>query len=183
LRALVRLDAPGTWLVAAATRPKLISLSATEFNEYLHHDGLNRLLELRRREGLLEADAVEQYSKYPKTLIQVGDVRDETPLAATGAIIEIVPLVNPYRLKAGEELPVQILFRGRPLSGAEVSWSAPGVGESFLGTALSDERGIVRIPLARAGAFVIRTITMERAGKPQYEWESFWASLTFAVGP
>lgn len=181
LRATVKPDAPGTWMIIAATKPKLISLPAEEFNEYLVHDGLTRVRDLRAREGLLEQDAVERYSKYPKTLIQVGSVLDETPLTASGAIIEIVPLANPYRLTQGDRLPVQVLFRGAPLAGAEVAWSAPGVGESFLGTVISDGRGIAEVPLERSGSFVIRTITMERVRQPEYEWESFWASLTFAV--
>jgi uncharacterized GH25 family protein len=37
-----------------------------------------------------------------------------------GQTLEVVPLADPYALKAGDELAVQILFDGAPLAGAEI---------------------------------------------------------------
>jgi nickel transport protein len=38
----------------------------------------------------------------------------------TGSPLEIVPLVNPFTLNPGDELPVQVLYDGAPVASAEV---------------------------------------------------------------
>ena len=172
---------PGTYVVGAALKPNEIRLTAAEFNEYLQVDGLPDILELRKREGLLGKDAVEHYSKYPKTLVQVGDRLDETPTKPLGLTLEIVPTVNPYRLKSGDKLDVIVLFRGQPLPNADIAWSFPGRGDSFVGSTKTDAAGKAPIPLVQAGPYVIRLTHMEWVKLPTHEWESFWTSLTFEV--
>lgn len=181
LAATIEFEREGTYVVSCATKPRTIELSAEDFNEYLLHDGLTRILEMRRRENLLESDAVELYSKYPKTIILVGGVVDDSPTKPVGAPIELVPAVNPYGLEKGDDLEVSVLFHGEPLPGAEVAWSYPGHGEGYAGSTISDENGKATVPLVQSGPFVIRTIQMERVLKPDYEWESVWASVTFSV--
>ena len=171
----------GTYVVAAALKPKEIRLTAAEFNEYVLLEGLKRIHDLRRKEGILEKDAVEYYSKFPKALVQVGDVPDETPLNPANLTLEIVPKVNPYRLKAGAQLQVTALFRGKPLPGAEFAWSYPGAGQEYAGSVVADGSGTASIPLEKTGSFMIRTMHMEWVKAPTHEWESFWTSLTFDV--
>ena len=171
----------GTVAVVAAIKPKLISLSAKDFNEYLAHDGLTQVLKFREEQNILDKDAVELYAKYPKTLVQIGDKHSDSVTKPIGSIIEIIPLKNPYMLTKGNKLTVKVLFRNKPLIAAEVAWSYPGQGESFAGTVMSDKNGMAEIPLEKAGPFVIRTINMEWVKKKDYEWESHWTSLTFEV--
>lgn len=173
----------GTYVIAVSLKPKEIKLSAEEFNEYLLHDGLPNTYELRKKEGILDKDAIEHYSKYPKTIIQVGTQLDETPTKPLNLPIEIVPQVNPYRLKLGDNLKVRVLLRGNPLSNAELAWSYPGQGEEFAGTTKTDTNGKATIPLVKAGPYVIRLTHMEWVKKQTHEWESYWASLTFEVLP
>ncbi|MCP5052537.1 MAG: DUF4198 domain-containing protein, partial [bacterium] len=61
---------PGTYIAAISLHPKEIKMDAKEFNEYLLHDGLSDVHKLRKKEGILDQDAVEYYSKYGKTIIQ-----------------------------------------------------------------------------------------------------------------
>lgn len=171
----------GTYVVAAALKPKEIQLTAEEFNEYLLHDGLPNIYELRKQKGLLDKDAVEYYSKYPKTIIQVGDVLDESPTRPLGLAIEIVPKTNPYSLKLGNDLKIAVLFRGKPLPHAELAWSYPGRGEEFAGSTRTDKNGEAIVPLTKAGPYVIRLTHMEWVKKQTHDWESYWASLTFEV--
>jgi uncharacterized GH25 family protein len=171
----------GTYVVGASLKPNEIRLTAKEFNEYLQMDGLPDIYQLRKREGILEKDAVEFYSKYPKTIIQVGDRLDETPTKPLGLALEIVPQVNPYRLKRGDNLEVIVLFRGKPLPSAEIAWSFPGQGDKFAGSIKTDTDGKASIPLIQAGPYVVRLTHMEWVKLPTHEWESFWTSLTFEV--
>jgi len=172
---------PGTHVAALALKPRKIELTAKAFNDYLLHDGMKKVWEYRKREGILEEDAVEYYAKYPKTLIQVGDVTDDTCVKPAGLKAEIVPLVNPYTLKKGDKMKVRVLFMGRPLAGTEVAWSYPGMGETFAGSVISGEYGEAVVPLEKAGPYVIRMTHMEHVKKPDHQWESSWASLTFSV--
>jgi len=176
-------DEPGTFVIAAALKPKEIKLSGEEFNAYLLADGLPDIYELRKKEGILDKDAVEFYSKYPKTIIQVGDKTDNSPTVPVGLPIEIVPKINPYTLKRGDNLEVTVLFRGNPLPNADIAWSYPGQGEKFAGSKKTDENGGTLIPLMQPGPYVIRLTHMERVQKPTHEWESYWTSLTFSVNP
>ena len=171
----------GTYVVGASLKPNEIRLTAVEFNEYLQLDGLPDIYELRKREGILDKDAVEHYSKYPKTIIRVGDRLDETPTKPLGLALEIVPQVNPYRLKNGDHLNVIVLFRGKPLPGADIAWSFPGRGDSFAGSIKTDAQGKASVPLTQAGPYVIRLTHMEWVKLQTHEWESFWTSLTFEV--
>jgi uncharacterized GH25 family protein len=175
------LDKPGSFVVAAALKPKEIKLTGKEFNEYLLADGLPNIYELRKKEGILEKDAVEYYSKYPKTIVQVGNKMDQSPTKPMGLPIEIVPKTNPYKRKKGDSLRVLVLFRGKPLPNCDIAWSYPGQGEEFAGSTKTDKEGEASIPLVKAGPYVIRLTHMEWVKKPTHEWESYWTSLTFEV--
>ena len=171
----------GTYVIAAALKAKEIQLTAKEFNEYLLHDGLPNIYELRKKEGILDKDAIEYYSKYPKTIVQVGDALDDTPTRPLGLAIEIVPRVNPYSLKLGDDLKVLVLFGGKALPDLDLAWSYPGRGEEFAGSTKTDKNGEAIVPLVKAGPYVIRLTHMEWVKKQTHEWESYWASLTFEV--
>ena len=175
------LKKPGTYVVAASLKPREIQLTAKEFNEYLLHDGLPNIYELRKKEGILDTDAIEYYSKYPKTIIQAGDILDDSPTRPLGLAIEIVPKVNPYSLKLGDDLKVLVLFMGKPLPNLNLAWSYPGRGEEFAGSTKTDKNGEAIVPLLKAGPYVIRLTHMEWVKKQTHEWESYWASLTFEV--
>ncbi len=181
LTTAITLEKAGSYVVAAALKPKEIKLTAEEFNEYLLHDGLPQIYELRKQEGILEQAAIEYYSKYPKSILQVGKQLDDTPLKPIGLVIEIVPLRNPYALKHGENIPIKVLFRGEPLKNAEVAWSYPGHGEEMAGSTKTDSDGKADIPLVKTGPYLIRTIHMEWVKKESHNWESYWTSLTFEV--
>jgi len=176
-------EKPGTYVIGVALKPKEIKLTAEEFNEYLLHDGLPDIYELRKKEGILDKDAVEHYSKYPKTIIQVGSQLNKTPTKPLGLPIEIIPQVNPYGLKLGDDLEVTVLFQGKPLPGAEIAWSYPGLGEEFAGSKKTAANGKAAVPLAKVGPYVIRLTHMEWVKNQTHEWESYWTSLTFEVLP
>jgi uncharacterized GH25 family protein len=183
LTAASKLKKPGTYVAAISLKPKEIKLKAKEFNEYLLHDGLSMIYELRKKKGILDKDAVEHYSKYAKTIIRVGNQLDDTPTEPLMLPIEIVPGVNPYSLKRGDSLEVTVFFKGQQLSNAELAWSFPGQGEKFAGVTKTDANGKAAIPLVKTGAYVIRLTHMEWVKKKTHEWESYWASLTFEVLP
>lgn len=188
--ALLELDTggPGTYLVGVSTRPRLIELSAEDFNDYLEHDGVLDVLERRRTDGTLDSPAVERYSKHVKTILQVGDKPTETFAHRFGYPIEIVPLANPATLAPGDTLELFVLADGKPVAGQLVYASYAGFsGHGEAGEhreaqqTRTDRDGIATIEISEAGRWYVRLIRMLEAPDEDVDYESNWATLTFEV--
>lgn len=180
---------PGTYVIGVSTAPRMITLGAEDFNAYLEHDGVLNMLETRREQGRLDADATERYSKHVKALAQVGEARTETYAHGLGYPIEFVPLRNPYAMGVGETLEVRLLRDGRPVAdqlvyasyGEHHGHDESGEHVEAVRTRTDDE-GVARIPLEHAGKWYVRTIHMvETPGEADVDYESNWATLTFEV--
>jgi hypothetical protein len=174
-------NVPGIYLIAVETEPKLITLEADEFNHYLISDGLAHIYRLRRREGILAKPGRERYSKSPKAIVKVGTGGDGDACRVVGLPLEIVPLRSPFALKVGDTLRVRVLFRDNPLPGANLGWDTPGEGDGPVGTVRTDAGGEALVPIAQGGLMTIRLTHMTRPKAAEYEWESFWTTLTFRV--
>ncbi|MCP4813466.1 MAG: DUF4198 domain-containing protein [Planctomycetaceae bacterium] len=135
---------------------------------------------LRSKENTLDQDGVEQYSKSPKVLVKHGDGGGD-PCQVVGLPLEIVPLTDPFTLKVGNTLPIQVLFKGKPLNNAHLGWAYPNEGNEPRGTIRTDTKGNALIPLAQSGLITIRLTHMTRPKKEDHEWESFWTTLTFKL--
>jgi hypothetical protein len=174
-------EKPGLTIVAVETRPRLIMLEADKFNAYLVSDGLPHIYALRVREKTLDQPGKERYSKSPKLLLRIGEGGPGDATRVVGLPLEIVPMRDPFALKIGDTLPVRVLFKGEPLAGANLGWAHPGDGESPAGTVRTNGRGEALIPIARTGLMTIRLTYMTRPKAAEYEWESFWTTLTWVV--
>lgn len=180
-------------MVAYQSNFATIELPADEFDAYLRLEGLSGPLAARAKLGGQAGPGRERYARCPKTWIagaRPGAARATKP---TGLPIEIVPLADPA---TAAPLPVRVLWRGRPLSGALVrAWNtalgsdgAPvdAAGRDSLGPVqqvITDARGEARLNLAAAGEWMIAAVHMVPCPeRREADWESWWASLTFARG-
>jgi uncharacterized GH25 family protein len=169
----------GIYVIGVETKPQLISLDADAFNSYLVSDGLPHIYQLRFKEKTLNQAATERYQKSPKAIIKIGNGVGD-PLKPLGLFLEIIPLDNPFAIKVGQTLRVRVDFQGRPLTDAQLGWAHEGDGDPT-GTIRTDRRGQALIPIARTGLMTIRLTHMARPKNPDFEWESFWTTLTFRV--
>lgn len=178
----VRVPVSGTLIIAASTRPTLIELEPPKFLSYLKEEGLTNAIEWRDRHSESSKPGKERYSKYAKSLVVAGQ-SDEFFRHRVGYIIEIIPEADPAALNAAGQLPIQVLFRGKPAADLQIetSWAgAAGVKTVIVGR--TDANGRLRVPVSGVGRWRIHTIRMERcADTAAADWESFWASLTFEV--
>ncbi len=108
--------AAGTYVAGVSTKPRNIELSAEKFNNYLKHDGVLDMLAQRAKDSVLDQDAVESYEKHVKAIYQVGNLKTNDWSTPMGYPIEFVPKANPYEKYSGEQLEVQLLLDGQPLS-------------------------------------------------------------------
>jgi uncharacterized GH25 family protein len=180
--ARVALKAAGTHLIALERVPRFIALEAEKFNKYLAEEGLDAILEQRRKAGEDKQPGRERYSRYLKTFIQTGDDRDDTPRRALGQKLELVPQTNPYALKAGDRLTVRVLFEGKPLTGARVFAQRRTGDKTTTQDATTTAEGLATFKLDGAGTWQVRLVHMRRTtADKEADWESFWGSLTFGI--
>jgi uncharacterized GH25 family protein len=172
---------PGIYVIAVETTPKVIELDADKFNEYLVTDGMPHIFRLRVKEKTLNQPAKERYRKSPTALVGVGDGAAGAWDKPLGLPLQIVPLQNPFERKAGNTLRVRVYFQKDLLAGANLGWQRPGDGDTAGGTIRTDAKGEALVPIAGAGLMTIRLTHMTRPKMPDYEWESFWTTLTFRV--
>lgn len=167
------------WIAYQSTRYPL-EFTAGEFEPYLEKEGLDAVRALRVQRGTLGKPTREVYSRCAKSLLAVGKHSEgmtvDRPL---GLRLELVPLANPYALRPGAALDLQLLYEGRPLPGALVAVFAKSRPNQRI-TQRTDAQGRARISLPRADVWLVSAVHMIPAPPDaNAEWESFWASLTF----
>ncbi|MFQ5690793.1 MAG: DUF4198 domain-containing protein [Gemmatimonadota bacterium] len=181
-RLAIRTGGPGTYVVGVSLRKRVLGLDAAGFNDYLEHDGIPDVLEARRRDGELNLDVRERYSKHVKAIFQVGNSRTDSYGTLLGYPAEIVPLQNPYSLRPGTELRVRCLVNGRPVANQLVLAGGENADGAFhLAATRTDEDGIVRFKIGVPGKWYVKFIHMVKVPDAEADYESTWATLTFGV--
>lgn len=166
-----------------------IQLPPADFDAYLKLEGLDRPLAARAALGNRAGPGRERYARCPKTWIAGGDAKRAE--ATLGLPLEVVALGDPA---AGGSLAVKVLWQGKPLAGALVgAWRQP-LGERSAPRAeaardsvppvarvRTGRDGTARLPVAGDGEWMIATVHMvPSADRDAADWESWWASYTFA---
>jgi uncharacterized GH25 family protein len=184
----VHVEAPGLYTGVYRSHRTRIDLPPEKFDEALRREGLERILELRQSRGESLKPSTEVFSRCAKSLIWVGATAAPAALPVSamtgfdrpvGMTLELIPEKNPYALKAGDELPVRLLYQGKPLAGALVV--ALGLHQTDGRIAVrSGKDGRARLRLPEGGFWLIKSVHMVRAPHDTgVDWESLWASLTF----
>lgn len=179
-----KVGAAGTYVVGASLKPRQITLKAGEFNKYLADDGIPDILILRRKNGQMHRDATERYSKHIKALIQVGQKRDGAFATILGYPAELVPLDNPYLIKAGGSVRFRALVDGKPaVNQLVVTGGRTPTGGRFVEHRVrTDSSGIARVRFSARGQWYVKFIHMTPyTGTDKIDYESKWATLTFEV--
>ena len=187
----VAVGEPGTYLLAASLDFRTIRLTGTQFNGYLRDEGLPDMLAARKAARQLGDSAHERYAKHVKALVLVrggGASRAPSDTAyrvALGYPAELVPLDDPYTLRAGGTLRVRAFADGRPLPNHVVQAG----GRTTAGRRIAqrevrtDSTGVARIRLETRGTWYVKFIHMRpvpASAGDSVNYESKWATLTFA---
>jgi uncharacterized GH25 family protein len=169
---------PGLYWIVYGSTPSQVELSAAKFETYLAEEGLESIHALRAKRGQTGTDVKERFSRCAKAAVAVsgGGPGFDTVLGLT---LELIPEADPTKLKPGGELPLRLLFRGKPLAGALVVALPRDQPQSKV-SARSDAKGRVRLRFDRTGPWLVKAVHMIPApAGSAADWESFWASVTF----
>ncbi|MEO5903564.1 MAG: DUF4198 domain-containing protein, partial [Gemmatimonadaceae bacterium] len=179
-----KVGAPGTYVIGASLKPREITLKAADFNKYLADDGIPGVLALRTKQGSLDKDATERYSKHIKAILQVGSKRDGSFTSLLGYPAELVALDNPYSVKPGGSIRVRAMVDGKSVANQLVvsGGRTPSGGRLTERRVRTDGGGVARIQLRQRGQWYIKFISMVPvAGDGKIDYESKWATLTFQM--
>ena len=181
-----QLAAPGTYLLILETDNKAQShLPALRFNDYLRVEGLTPALEQRTRNGRMDADGSECYSRRAKVIVQVGhstSLADARHLITepVGFPLEIVPEVNPYTQPRPAFLPVRVLYEGRPLGRALVKLTELEHDATPFESHLTDTAGRAVFQMPNAGSWLLNVIwTKPLPRTRETDFETVFSSLSF----
>jgi nickel transport protein len=101
-------------------------------------------------------------------------------LRPKGLPLEIVPLVDVMKLKVGDDLPVQVLFEGKPLAG--VALIADYVNDSHSQSEKTDPEGRTKLFVRNDGLNVIGVAHAKPApDSPDVDRISYFATLSFSL--
>jgi len=163
-----------------STRQRIVA-AGTVFDGYVTKEALGDVIVTRAAVKAPEAPVRELFTRCAKSLVSFGDPRAGGGDVALGLPLELVAETNPYTAAPGQTIVVRLLHRGEPLAGATVSARNPARPDMRLVQRTdSDGRAAFRLP--QGGFWLVRAIHMLPSSRDSgADWESLWASLTFAV--
>lgn len=187
-----RPSAAGQRIVAVSLVTRTSRTVLASLKRYIGLEGSPELAERYERDGAFKGtDSVTQHTtKYAKTVVEIGSAGPRAYTKAAGHALEFVPVTDPSLLKQGDTLTIRLLFRGQPLGGAHFHAGAAPEAALRDSTALrsdwkdhslvTDEKGIARVSVDRAGLWNLRTLhaapTATDGGKA---WEVAFATIVF----
>ena len=179
----VQLATPGTHVLVLETdHAAITSLPAIRFNDYLRAEGLTPALAERARTGRTDRDGAERYGRHAKALVQVGTSGVDAGIVTRplGLTLEIVPERNPYALPHTDELPIQVLYLGKPLPGALVKLTRLEHDESPVENHRTDQAGRAVFTVPAQGSWLLNVIwTRPLPSGDDVDFETAFASLAF----
>lgn len=179
----VTLERPGIYVIGYRSNHSSIELDAAKFEAYLKEEGLEHVIELRKKRGQSEKPAREIYSRCAKTIFTTPSSGEAGELhrKPLGFSLEIIPQNDPTGLKNGEELSVQLLFEGAPLAGAAITFMPKAAPTESI-KAVTNTDGIAKAKLDKPGMWMVKTVHIIPAFDASVaDWESLWATLTFEI--
>jgi len=125
---------------------------------------------LPKRQASRIVEAVRSYH-HSKSIVSWGDAAQK-PMEDMK--LDIVPQESPFDLKAGDMLPVRVVYGGKPLPGADVEGEHEKV-------AATDPDGIARVPLKKGRILLTVQHREPLKDDPDADFVSVTTTLTFEV--
>ncbi len=173
----------GTYLVGHQTTFTYIEIEPEIFAKYLKEEGLDEASRFRQVHQLTDSVAKENYIRHAKVLVQSGKGFEvDNSLREIGYILEITPLKNPYKLRKGDKLTLQVKYRGLPAPDLLLIAFSEGKPDN-LQNIRTDAQGLATITLDNDGPWLTKAVKMLRLDHQKADWQSHWASLTFSIKP
>lgn len=183
-RPALRMEDMPEGLAIAVHQTTAFDLTYRDFDTFVRfteHKDLGVAAELQAARGLDQVDVEEEYIRYTRALVAVGDgAGADRPL---GLRFELVALANPYTDDLSGGMPVQLWLDGTVQPDVQIELFERAPDDSVTITLhRTDAQGIVRLPVTPGHVYMVDSVALEPvAPEDGAEWRSLWANLTFAV--
>ncbi len=180
--AVVPTAAEGLYILAYHSTADTLTFNKMEkFASYLDYEGNQWALEAHRAAGMPETGFKEEYTRNAKALVQVGAIVPGDADRVLGLPLELIAGAHPATIENEGVMPVQLLWQGAPLTGQQINIFTKGM-EGAPTHVITDEDGRAEVPINSTGRYMLNAVHMIAGNRDgPVHWESFWASLTFAV--
>lgn len=135
--------------------------------------------------GYPKENVRERYTRHSKALIAIGDGNGaDQPL---GLETEFVAITNPYDADFNNTMEVALTYQDAPRPDVQVEVYAKNAQTAPTVTIYrSDDQGHVTFPVTPGMTYLVDSVVLRPAADADEtptspQWESLWASLTFAV--
>ena len=178
-----KMDVEGLNLIAIERKFHRAEMTDKQFSSFLEHENMTDIMALRKRLRHKDIDH-KRYARSIKSLVRVGTHSDgDLYKKVLGHMNEIILLDNPYKLKTGDIMRVQLFDRGNALAGRTVT-AFNGEGDKHISTqkVVTDADGIASFKMDEKGFWMIRSSHLWHC--PQCEdvsWEGYISSYSFSL--
>ena len=161
----------GTYLAVAAMKPVFVSKTP---------EGYKR----KSKKELTNAISCRHVEFFTKAIFYAGKPGGSAYNKVLGHVIEMIPQKDPCLLKAGDYLPLKVLFKGKPLTAESVYATYIGFSTraEYPFTAKTDTDGIVNIRITQPGIWWVKIpLKKVREETSECDVDQYAAILTFEV--
>ena len=144
------------------------------FKSFLQDEGLWKRWS-KENPDFINSDIKETYTRYAKSLIQVGAKSGED--FNTGLLFELIALNNPY--KNTNEVEVLLLYDGKPNPNSQITTFHKNRNQTEITKTKTDSSGKATISIKNTGLFLLSSVYFKKSDIKNADWQSLWASLTF----
>ena len=128
-----------------------------------------------KNSSLINTDINETYTRYAKSLINVGDGLGED--FNTGLLFELIALNNPY--VSENKVEILLLYKNKPFANSQITIFNKINDQTIISKTRTDNNGKAFIPLNKGGIFLLSAVHFKKSEIKNADWHSLWASLTF----
>ncbi|MGJ0362217.1 DUF4198 domain-containing protein [Aliarcobacter cryaerophilus] len=146
--------------------------------------GSNNKWNLRKtKQDIQNAQYCKQISRFAKSIINVGDDKNNFVTKAIGQNFEIVPLDNPSNFKIGVPFKVKVLLEGKAIKDIEIQGTFENYTKNkFVFKGISNEQGEVEIIPTQTGKWILLAETSKQYEKNEIcDEKSYSSTLSFQI--
>lgn len=178
----------GAQLLGYQSTPQFVEMSPEKFNKYIEEEGIEYISAERERRGESHSPALENFIRCAKALIQSSPESSDIYREKLGYTLELIPQTDPYRLKKGESLEFQLLYRDKPIEGLQLQ-AVPKVDPENVQKVRTNKSGRASVVIDRSGVWLIKAVLiLPIEGRQQADTgiraatlQSYWASYVFEL--
>ncbi len=142
----------------------------------------NKWITGKSKKDISNAQYCKQISRFAKSIINIGDDKNDFVTKPIGQNLEIVPLENPSNFKTGVSFKVKVLLDGKPaqevaLKGTFESFKK----EEFAFSGTTDSKGEIEILPLRGGKWILLTKVVKPYEGKDCDEISYSSTLSFQV--